>query len=158
VTDKDIAEVEEKLPKMSPFVLHLVTEALLAEIKQQRKENEKSCEEIKQDDPDGGEHCMRCKQLYTTVYRVPDNIWEEISGRRDGGGSLCPTCADRIAAEFGFSLYWEAGEDEFPGEEGIKDRFAWMREWLLAYDKAQDTEMCETIMGWVLSQPMQARG
>jgi len=59
------------------------------------------------------EKCQRCGKLYLTVYRLPNEIWKQISPKGDLSGLLCIECADKIAREKGLNLYWEAKQGEF---------------------------------------------
>jgi hypothetical protein len=71
------------------------------------------------------ESCDECGAHYDTVYRLPDLLWERISGRDDGGGKLCPACCDRIAREKGIELFWEALEDVHPSGKRFLEQVQW---------------------------------
>ena len=71
-------------------------------------------EQVFFDERELGEKCMNCGLRYSTIYRVPDDIWERITGRSDGSGLLCPRCCDALARDKGIILYWEAAEGEYP--------------------------------------------
>ena len=60
------------------------------------------------------EVCQQCSTHYSTIYRVSDEIWVQIAKRNDGGGLLCPVCADARASELGIQLYWEAAIGRYP--------------------------------------------
>jgi chromosome segregation ATPase len=47
---------------------------------------------------------------------VPDEIWNDIKleGKPEGSGLLCISCADRLARNKGYGLYWSAAEKDFP--------------------------------------------
>ena len=60
------------------------------------------------------EFCQNCEGYYDTVYRVPDGIWERLTGHIDGRGLLCPACCDLLARRAGLELYWEAAVGEYP--------------------------------------------
>lgn len=60
----------------------------------------------------GGERCDNCDNVYSTIYRLPDELWRKATGRNDGGGLLCPVCIDNLLR----GLYWEADEGRFPTE------------------------------------------
>jgi len=62
------------------------------------------------------EICQLCGREYLIVYRLPDDIWERITGKKNGG-LLCPICADVLAREAGISLYWETTTNAFPTEK-----------------------------------------
>ena len=66
------------------------------------------------DERELGEKCMNCGYRYLMVYRVPDSVWERVTGRTNGSGLLCPRCCDDIARKKGIWLFWEAAEGEFP--------------------------------------------
>lgn len=52
----------------------------------------------------GGEICQNCNRTYKTIYRVPDEIWEEVTGQKEG--LLCISCFDQLASVKGFKLLW----------------------------------------------------
>ena len=60
------------------------------------------------------EVCQNCEGYYDTVYRMPDDVWEKLTGHADGGGLLCPACCDLLARRVGLELYWEAAIGEYP--------------------------------------------
>ena len=70
-----------------------------------------------------GELCCYCQRRYLTVYRIPDEGWERITGRKDGRGLLCPACCDALMKEAGLNPYWEATFDNYPTEMKGGDAF-----------------------------------
>ena len=63
------------------------------------------------------EICQLCGLEYETVYQVPDDVWNIIKPTRyEGGGLLCPTCADRRARSMGLILFWSCAIGHFPEE------------------------------------------
>lgn len=60
------------------------------------------------------EHCQSCGRAYATVWRAPDALWANVTGRADGGGLRCPECFEREAAVRGIVLYWECLANRFP--------------------------------------------
>ena len=60
------------------------------------------------------EVCQNCEGYYDTVYRVPDGVWERLTGHTDGAGLLCPACCELLARRAGLELYWEATVGEYP--------------------------------------------
>lgn len=65
-----------------------------------------------------GELCGVCQERYRTVYRLPDPVWDEISG---GVSLLCPKCADKRARALDIELCWEATVGAYPlaGANGL---------------------------------------
>lgn len=63
-----------------------------------------------------GEHCQSCGETYSLIYRVPDALWERITGRADGSGLYCIRCLDGLAVTMGISLYWDGAAGNFPTE------------------------------------------
>lgn len=59
-----------------------------------------------------GEECQRCGLAYTVVYRLPDELWEKVTGGQYT--LLCPTCCDHLAREKGIYLHWEAQAGVYP--------------------------------------------
>lgn len=66
------------------------------------------------------EKCASCGRGYRIIYRVPDDIWARIAPDKDslgdhpehqGGGLLCPLCADERARELGIRLVFDADVD-----------------------------------------------
>ncbi|HSH24583.1 MAG TPA: hypothetical protein VLA13_03490 [Massilibacterium sp.] len=55
----------------------------------------------------GGEICQNCNRMYKTIYHMPDDIWQEITGKEDGSGLLCIECADQLARVKGYKLLWK---------------------------------------------------
>lgn len=53
----------------------------------------------------GGEICENCNQTYKTIYRVPDEFWEEVAGQEEG--LLCIGCFDQLASVNGYKLLWK---------------------------------------------------
>lgn len=73
-----------------------------------------------------GEQCHACGNRYTTIYRVPNEVWAKIAPNRETlgqhpehqfGGLLCPACADRRASELGIILYWDANTGDWAHNE-----------------------------------------
>ena len=60
------------------------------------------------------EFCQNCEGYYDTVFRVPDDVWERLTGHTDGAGLLCPACCELLARRVGLELYWEAAVGEYP--------------------------------------------
>ena len=60
------------------------------------------------------EVCQNCECCYDTVFRVPDDVWERLTGHIDDRGLLCPACCDLLARRAGLELYWEATVGEYP--------------------------------------------
>ena len=60
-----------------------------------------------------GERCQVCGMNYLIVWKAPDSLWLELTGRRDGSGLICPQCFDILAREKGIELYWVCAESEF---------------------------------------------
>ena len=60
------------------------------------------------DPRDEGERCQRCGRRYTEVWRAPDVLWANVTGRDDGGGLRCMPCFASEAVTRGIALYWEA--------------------------------------------------
>ena len=82
-----------------------------------------------------GETCTRCGQAYTTVYRIPDEIWAYVTGWYNSQGLLCPICIDSMARDIGIELYWEARQDRFPTDREEDPLFSfWNNEEDAAYD------------------------
>ena len=63
-----------------------------------------------------GEKCQICGKHYLAVWRAPDEIWEKLSGKGEGG-LLCPPCFEKLAQVAGHTLYWSCQLDRYPGEE-----------------------------------------
>ena len=53
------------------------------------------------------ETCKRCKKEYSTVWSVPDFLWEMVTEIKDGSGLLCVNCFDELACEKKITIYWE---------------------------------------------------
>lgn len=53
-----------------------------------------------------GEYCHDCGIKQSLVWRAPDCVWREISGKPDGSGVLCPQCFNRRAERAGILLMW----------------------------------------------------
>jgi len=64
-------------------------------------------------EPTGCEKCQECGRRYETCYRVPDDTWAQISGRSDGSGLLCISCADQLARNAGITIWWRGTGREF---------------------------------------------
>jgi len=60
------------------------------------------------------ETCQSCGRQYRTVYRVPDELWRQVTKKTKGGGLLCPTCFDNAARQQGIELFWSAQEGQYP--------------------------------------------
>jgi hypothetical protein len=71
------------------------------------------------------ETCQDCGSPYEEVYRVPDEVWRQISPKAsegDGlGGLLCLHCAEVRAWQKGITLYWEAAIGNFPSIVAVED-------------------------------------
>lgn len=67
-------------------------------------------DELQPTDIKMGVGCMDCHLPYSQFgldTYFPRQQWQEISGRDDGGGLLCPTCIARRAAALGrYSVIW----------------------------------------------------
>jgi hypothetical protein len=61
-----------------------------------------------------GEKCQSCNKFYEIIYRIPNNLWKKISGKKDGSGLLCIECLDKIARKKGMYLYWVGTIKKFP--------------------------------------------
>jgi hypothetical protein len=62
------------------------------------------------------ERCAVCGELYSEVWRAPDDLWREVTGYQDGEGQVCRDCFEDAALEFGRSIYWTA-TDGWPEEK-----------------------------------------
>jgi len=60
------------------------------------------------------EKCQECGGYVQHIWHAPDEIWEKVTGNKDGSGNLCLRCFDAKAEELGILLYWECHEDEYP--------------------------------------------
>lgn len=62
------------------------------------------------DEVEAGDLCDVCGNSFPTIYKVPDEVWEQIKpeGVAEGAGLLCPQCAMARAEVQGIRLYWEA--------------------------------------------------
>lgn len=49
--------------------------------------------------------CQRCGRKDGLDAAVTDELWEQLTGRTDGGGLLCLWCMDALAAERGLTGY-----------------------------------------------------
>lgn len=69
-----------------------------------------------------GEHCQICDYAYLTIYQLPDEIWNDIKpkGKPEGAGLLCISCADRLARNKGYEIYWSGIEKDFPKPKAHK--------------------------------------
>jgi len=63
------------------------------------------------DERELGELCEECELRYLTVWRVPNDIWEFVSGHIDGSGLLCPSCFETKARGLDLILCWECSPD-----------------------------------------------
>ncbi len=63
------------------------------------------------------ETCQNCKKQYGYIWRAPDILWEEISGRDDGSGLLCIECFDELSRKKELYLYWECDIKVFPTDK-----------------------------------------
>lgn len=59
------------------------------------------------------ERCLRCRQLYLTVWRAPDRLWKRLVGK-GGAGLLCPSCFDALARSKSIELHWACADGAFP--------------------------------------------
>ena len=62
---------------------------------------------------DPGEICDRCGARYDEVYRVPDELWAELTERLGGSGLLCMGCCEALAGGRG-SIYWSGTLGDWP--------------------------------------------
>lgn len=74
---------------------------------------------------DEGMRCHDCGRSYSYVYRVPDDVWEQIAPVSDTvgidlGGLLCIDCADRRARDLGIMLYYEGTAGWWRGEDAAE--------------------------------------
>jgi hypothetical protein len=53
-----------------------------------------------------GEWCRSCGDPYSVVWWAEGDLWEALTGRTDGGGTLCPSCFARLADEAGVTIEW----------------------------------------------------
>ena len=60
-----------------------------------------------------GEKCQKCGSRYLTVYYVSDDLWQRVTGIKDGSGLYCPNCFDKMAREKHIELYWTAKQGDF---------------------------------------------
>lgn len=76
---------------------------------------------------EGGERCQCCGNLYSTIYRVPNEVWAKIAPQPETlgphiehqfGGLLCISCADARAREMGIRLYWDSNADDWLANKG----------------------------------------
>lgn len=58
----------------------------------------------------GGERCQNCGSIYKTVYHVPNELWKNVTGQKDG--LLCLPCFDALAAVNGYALHWTVNKDK----------------------------------------------
>ena len=65
-----------------------------------------------------GERCQDCGRRYSEVWRAPDALWANVTGRDDGGGLRCMPCFAAKARERGISLYWECNGNGWRGRAG----------------------------------------
>lgn len=61
-----------------------------------------------------GEHCQCCGRAYDAVWRAPDALWANVTGRDDRGGLRCMPCFAAEAEARGISLLWECRANEYP--------------------------------------------
>ena len=52
------------------------------------------------------EFCRDCGRHQPLLWTASDELWREITGRKDGGGVYCPECFDRRARALGITLRW----------------------------------------------------
>ena len=62
-----------------------------------------------------GEYCDCCGEFYTEVYRVPEEVWEQLQ-KIHQCETMCLSCCKSIALRLGLGLYWEAAVGKFPTE------------------------------------------
>lgn len=75
------------------------------------------------------EKCENCGEVYFSVYRVPDNLWKQITGHEDGSGMICVSCFDSLAESQGVFLYWEAAIAEYPTVLSFRAVMTEIRAW-----------------------------
>jgi len=63
-----------------------------------------------------GEHCQICGKKYETVYEVSDNLWEKITGIKNGSGLRCIPCLTREARKMGIYIHWYGNFLEYMDE------------------------------------------
>lgn len=52
------------------------------------------------------EFCRDCGRHQPMLWQAEDKLWEEVTGRTDGGGVYCPECFSRRADRMGITLRW----------------------------------------------------
>ena len=52
------------------------------------------------------EHCQICGKKYEYVYKVSNELWEKVTGIKNGSGLRCIDCFDKEAKEKGIFLQW----------------------------------------------------
>lgn len=52
------------------------------------------------------EHCQICGEEYSYVWTISDELWEKVTGIKNGGGLQCIHCFEREADKKGIIIYW----------------------------------------------------
>jgi len=60
------------------------------------------------------ERCQECGRYVEQVWQAPNDIWEKVTGIKDGSGILCINCFNAKAEAQRVFLYWECREDRYP--------------------------------------------
>jgi len=58
------------------------------------------------------EHCQICGKKYGYVYEVTNELWEKITGIKNGSGLRCIPCLEKLAKSKGINLRWHGWEVE----------------------------------------------
>ena len=58
--------------------------------------------------------CVRCGEDFLEIFRVPDDVWDRVSGHTDGSGILCWECCEGVARDHGIRLHWSAHTEGWP--------------------------------------------
>jgi hypothetical protein len=107
-----------------------------------------------------GERCEVCNLRSPFAWVSPDDLWEQVTGRKDG--KLCPYCFNRTALEKGVRLYWRVNTEFTEAQPESREREALEK---IAMHEHTKSEYAPSVLAHVVSiakvailQPESERG